>query len=91
MRSEVSWRDTAIAPKLVGKVDARVAVFLLIYGMHMSWPTFYLAVGAMFFSVVLVYLNQTPTSLWRWLAQKITGARMHSGVSNWILLRSMRY
>ncbi len=91
MLSGLPWRDTSIMPKIAGNVDARVSAFFLIWGLHMSFPTFYVAVGGTVFFTILIYLGQSPVSLWRWVAQRITGSRMHAGITDSQIVRSMRY
>ena len=77
------WCDTAVMPRLVGPVDARVAVFFMVWAIHMSWDTFYVSITGIFVFSVLPFFGISMTNAFRWVTQKIAGKRLRAGDPVW--------
>jgi hypothetical protein len=77
------WSDTARMPRLIGPVDARVAVFFMIWALHMSWVTFDISLSGIVVFSVLPYFGISMTNAFRWIAQKISGKQLHAGDPAW--------
>jgi hypothetical protein len=77
------WSDTARMPRLIGPVDARVAVFFMIWALHMSWYTFYVSISGIVVFSILPYFGISMTNAFRWVAQKISGKHLHAGDPAW--------
>lgn len=77
------WSDTARIPRLVGPVDARVAVLTGIWWLHMSWTDFYIAIGSVVFFSALPFFGISIMDVFRWAKQKVSGRFVKSGESVW--------
>lgn len=77
------WCDTARMPRLIGPVDARVAVFFMVWAIHMSKPTFTVAIIGMVVFTILPYFNVNMTNAFRWVTKRIAGKQVHAGDPVW--------
>lgn len=84
------WRDTARYPRLVGPVDARVFLFMLIWLLHMSWLDLGIALTGVLIFSVLPFFGVSLIDAWRYVAQRISGRAYLTGEPSWKMARRAR-
>lgn len=70
----VAWNWTAKWPTFI-IFDARCLFPIAIWLLHISWPTFYIAVGGVFFFGTLEYFRITPAVMLRSIRSFISGPK----------------
>ena len=79
--AEAPWRNTALQPML-WFIEAYAALPIVLWLVHISWPTFYLAVGSMATLAVIRYLGFDALSAYRTLQclviRALTGGSIRS-------------
>lgn len=69
--------DTARNPRLVGPVDARVSVFMMIWALHMRWWTLYITLGGVVLFSLLVWFGISLENAWGADPVQDFGGRVH--------------
>ncbi|GJM07234.1 MAG: phosphoesterase [marine bacterium B5-7] len=72
--AEAHWRDSARMPRFF-MVDARAAFPFLVFLLHISWWTFWVAIVAMIFFAALERYGFTVPVFLRWFRSSLAGRR----------------
>lgn len=82
------WRDASRDPAFFGVIDVRAAFPVLLFVVHMSWTTFFIAIGGLVFFGVLGMAGYSLPVLYRKVRGFLRGGRVYS--TPWWLLKKWR-